>query len=123
MKRVRVLLLLLTSVIVLTACKSVDDFRNTTVNTTKRVLQAQSDTEVAIVPNGDRKLEFGDKTVTVKKSTFDTVKSIIKSNNEVKQGLVDIIGDQITDENIATIAYYADKFHLNPKDLIDWLTK
>mgnify|MGYP001643217965 CR=1 FL=1 len=89
----------------------------------KTILQTKNDVQMAVIPNGDKELTLNGQTYKVKGKTFQTIKDYLSANNKVEQTIVDLIGDQITDENIATIAYYADKYSVNAKELLNSLNK
>ena len=112
---------MLLSTVVLVGCSSVDNVKPTVVDGLKSALTAKKDVETSLVPNGDRNVTIGDKTITVKKETFDSVKELINANNQIEKTMVDLIGSQVTDKNIATIAYYAQKFHIGPESLLSFL--
>ena len=112
---------MLLSTVVLVGCSSVDNVKPTVVDGLKSALTAKKDVETSLVPNGNRNVTIGDKTITVKKETFDSVKELINANNQIEKTMVDLIGSQVTDKNIATIAYYAQKFHIDPESLLSFL--
>lgn len=112
---------MLLSTVVLVGCSSVDNVKPTVVDGLKSALTAKKDVETSLVPNGDRNVTIADKTITVKKETFDSVKALINANNQIEKTMVDLIGSQVTDKNIATIAYYAQKFHIDPESLLSFL--
>lgn len=106
----------------LTAC-SVDEIKPAIVDSLKTIITAKKDVTTAIIPNGDTEITIDGKTHTVKKETYKQVEKIVETNSELQNQLIDIIGAQITDENIATIAYYADKYSVPVKDLISSLVQ
>ena len=112
---------MLLSTVVLVGCSSVDNVKPTVVDGLKSALTAKKDVETSLVPNGDRNVTIADKTITVKKETFDSFKELINANNQIEKTMVDLIGSQVTDKNIATIAYYAQKFHIDPESLLSFL--
>ena len=80
---------------------SINNTKQAVVNNVKSVLQTKNDLQLAVIPSGDQEITINGKTHT----------------------LVDLIGSQVTDENIALIAYYSEKYSMNPKDLLNNLTK
>ncbi len=59
----------------------------------------------------------------IQNETFNTIKDYLNANNQLQQTFVDLIGSQVTNENIALLAYYSEKYSINPKDLLNNLTK
>ena len=115
-------LLLSISLLLLTAC-SVDAVKPTITNSLKTILQTKNDVQLAVIPNGDKEITIDGKTHVVKGETFKAVEDYLSANNKVQQAIIDLLDSQITDENIATIAYYADKYSVSIKDLLQTLTK
>ena len=109
----------------ITACSQlkIDPIKPVITQGLKTILQTKNDVQMAVIPDGDKELTLNGQTYTVKGETFQTIKDYLNANNKVQQTIVDLIGDQITDENIATIAYYADKYSVNAKDLLNSLNK
>ena len=108
----------------MTACgMSVDNAKKPITDGLKTVLQTQNDVALKVIPNGDRTLNINNKDVKISGSTFDAVKTLINSNTEINKALIDIIGSQVTDENIATIVYYAQKVHIEPEKLLKLVAK
>ena len=108
----------------MTACgMSVDNAKKPITDGLKTVLQTQNDVALKVIPNGDRTLNINNKDVKISGSTFDSVKTLINSNTEINKALIDIIGSQVTDENIATIVYYAQKVHIEPEKLLKLVAK
>lgn len=111
-------------VFTMTACgMSVDNAKKPITDGLKTVLQTQNNVALKVIPNGDRTLNINNKDVKISGSTFDAVKTLINSNTEINKALIDIIGSQVTDENIATIVYYAQKVHIEPEKLLKLVTK
>lgn len=102
---------------------SINNTKQAVVNNVKSVLQTKNDLQLAVIPNGDQEITINGKTHTIKNETFTAIKEYLNANNQLQQTLVDLIGNQITDENIALLAYYAEKYSINPKDLLNNLTK
>lgn len=102
---------------------SINNTKQAVLNNVKSVLNTKNDIQMAVIPDGDKELTIDGKTYKVKGKTFQLIKDYLNANNKLQQSLVDLIGSQITDENIATIAYYTDKYSINPKDLLNNLTK
>ena len=98
---------------------SINNTKKAVVNNVKSVLQTKNDLQLAVIPSGDQEITINGKTHTIKNETFTTIKNYLSANNQ----LLDLIGDQITDENIALLAYYSEKYSINPKDLLNNLTK
>lgn len=115
-------LLLSISLLLLTAC-SVDAVKPTITNGLKSILQTKNDIQLDVIPNGDKEITIDGKTHVVKGETFKAVEDYLSANNKVQQAIIDLLDSQITDENIATIAYYADKYSVSVKDLLQTLTK
>lgn len=74
-----------------------------------------------MVPNGDTSVTINGEQITVKQETFDTIHTLINTDSQIQQNVVDLVGSQITDENIAKIAYFVEKYNINPKDLLESL--
>lgn len=102
---------------------SINNTKQAVVNNVKTVLQTKNDLQLAVIPSGDQEITINGKTHTIKNETFTTIKEYLNANNKLQQTLVDLIGDQVTDENIALLAYYSEKYSINPKDLLNNLTK
>ena len=114
--------LLSTSLLILTAC-SIDAVKPTITNGLKTILQTKNDVQLTVIPDGDKEITINGKTHIVKGETFKAVEDYLSANNKAEQAIIDLLGSQITDENIATIAYYADKYSISVKDLLQTLTK
>ena len=114
-------IILLTSLLMLTAC-SVDAVKPTITNGLKTILQTKNDIQLVVIPNGDKEITIDGKTHVVKGETFKAVEDYLSANKKVQQAIIDLLDSQITDENIATIAYYADKYSVPVKDLLQNLT-
>lgn len=124
MKKILMFISVLGLVFTMTACgMSVDNAKKPIADGLKTVLQTQNDVALKVIPNGDRTLNINNKDVKISGSTFDAVKTLINSNTEINKALIDIIGSQVTDENIATIVYYAQKVHIEPEKLLKLVTK
>ena len=102
---------------------SINNTKQAVINNVKSVLQTKNDLQLAVIPSGDQEITINGKTHTIKNETFTAMKDYLSANNHLQQTLVDLIGDQITDENIALLAYYAEKYSINPKDLLNNLAK
>lgn len=102
---------------------SINNTKQAVVNNVKSVLQTKNDLQLAVIPNGDQEITINGKTHTIKNETFTAIKKYLNTNNQLQQTLVDLIGNQITDENIASLAYYSEKYSINPKDLLNNITK
>ena len=102
---------------------SINNTRQAVVNNVKSVLQTKNDLQLAVIPSGDQEITINGKTHTIKNETFTAMKDYLSANNQLQQTLVDLIGEQVTDENIALLAYYSEKYSINPKDLLNNLTK
>ena len=109
----------------ITACTKlkIDPIKPVVTQGLKTILQTKNDVQMAVIPNGDKELTLNGQTYKVKGETFQLIKDYLNANNKLQQTIVDLVGDQITDENIATIAYYADKYSVNAKDLLNTLNK
>ncbi len=124
MKKILMFISVLGLVFTMTACgMSVDNAKKPITDGLKTVLQTQNNVALKVIPNGDRTLNINNKDVKISGSTFDAVKTLINSNTEINKALIDIIGSQVTDENIATIVYYAQKVHIEPEKLLKLVTK
>lgn len=122
MKKLITTLLLGLTIITLSACNmSVDKTKPTLQSGLKSALTTKANVEMSIVPSGDKQITIDGKTTTIPAGTFDAVRTYIDTNNKIQQSLIDIVGSQITDENIATIIYYAQKMHIEPEKLLDIL--
>ena len=124
MKKILMFISVLGLVFTMTACgMSVDNAKKPITDGLKTVLQTQNNVALKVIPNGDRTLNINNKDVKISGSTFDAVKTLINSNTEINKALIDIIGSQVTDENIATIVYYAQKVHIEPEKLLKLVAK
>ena len=124
MKKILMFISVLGLVFTMTACgMSVDNAKKPITDGLKTVLQTQNNVALKVIPNGDRTLNINNKDVKISGSTFDSVKTLINSNTEINKALIDIIGSQVTDENIATIVYYAQKVHIEPEKLLKLVAK
>lgn len=122
MKKLLLIFVVLISIVACTKIK-VNPIKPVITQGLKTILQTKNDVQMAVIPDGDKELTLNGQTYTVKGETFKTIKDYLNANNKVQQTVVDLVGDQITDENIATIAYYADKYSVNAKDLLNSLNK
>lgn len=122
---VKKLLVIVFVLVGITACSQfkIDPIKPVITQGLKTILQTKNDVQMAVIPDGDKELTLNGQTYTVKGETFQTIKDYLNANNKVQQTIIDLVGDQITDENIATIAYYADKYSVNAKDLLNSLNK
>lgn len=122
---VKKLFFIVCALVAITACSQlkIDPIKPVITQGLKTILQTKNDVQMAVIPDGDKELTLNGQTYTVKGETFQTIKDYLNANNKVQQTIVDLVGDQITDENIATIAYYADKYSVNAKDLLNSLNK
>lgn len=102
---------------------SINNTRQAVVKNVKSVLQTKKDLQLAVIPSGDQEITINGKTHIIKNETFTAIKDYLNANNQLQQTLVDLIGSQVTDENIALLAYYSEKYSINPKDLLNNLTK
>lgn len=122
MKRLLLIFVVLISIVACTKIK-VNPIKPVVTQCLKTILQTKNDVQMAVVPDGDKELTLNGQTYTVKGETFKIIKDYLNANNKIQQTVIDLVGDQITDENIATIAYYADKYSVNAKDLLNSLNK
>lgn len=122
MKKLLLIFVVLISIVACTKIK-VNPIKPVITQGLKTILQTKNDVQMAVIPDGDKELTLNGQTYTVKGQTFQTIKDYLNANNKIQQTVVDLVGDQITDENIATIAYYADKYSVNAKDLLNSLNK
>ena len=122
---VKKLFFIVCALVAITACSQlkIDPIKPVITQGLKTILQTKNDVQMAVIPDGDKELTLNGQTYTVKGETYQTIKDYLNANNKVQQTIVDLVGDQITDENIATIAYYADKYSVNAKDLLNSLNK
>ena len=102
---------------------SINNTKQAVVKNVKSVLQTKKDLQLAVIPSGDQEITINGKTHIIKNETFTAIKDYLNANNQLQQTLVDLIGSQVTDENIALLAYYSEKYSINPKDLLNNLTK
>lgn len=108
------------TLLTLTAC-SVDEVKKPVTNALKTALTTEKEVLTSVVPNGDHVVAIDGKEVTIPAKTFDGIRTLISTNETISKGLVDIIGDQITEENIAVMAYYAQKYSLDVKTMLETL--
>lgn len=117
----KVLLVLALSTLILTAC-SVNEVKPKIIETVKSALNLKRDLKrdvtTSLLPDQDTSLTIDGKTYTVKKETMDSAKKLIETNTEMETILVDLVGSAVTDENIAVVAYYAEKFGLSLEELL-----
>ena len=125
MNQLKKILLIVCVLVGITACTKlkIDPIKPVVTQGLKTILQTKNDVQMAVIPNGDKELTLNGQTYKVKGETFQLIKDYLNANNKLQQTIVDLVGDQITDENIATIAYYADKYSVNAKDLLNTLNK
>lgn len=109
--------LILTACFILTAC-SVNEVKPKIIETVKSALNLKRDVTTSLLPDQDTSLTIDGKTYTVKKETMDSAKKLIETNTEMETILVDLVGSAVTDENIAVVAYYAEKFGLSLEELL-----
>lgn len=111
--------------IVLTGCGnlSVNNSKQPIINGLKKTLQVKNDVALSMVPNGDQTMVIDGKNVTIPGGTFTAVKTLINSNTAINNTVVDIVGNQVTDENIAIIIYYAQKIHIDPEKMLKLISK
>ncbi len=102
---------------------SINNTKQAVVKNVKSVLQTKKDLQLAVIPSGDQEITINGKTHIIKNETFTAIKDYLNANNQLQQTLVDLISSQVTDENIALLAYYSEKYSINPKDLLNNLTK
>lgn len=102
---------------------SINNTKQAVMKNVKSVLQTKKDLQLAVIPSGDQEITINGKTHIIKNETFTAIKDYLNANNQLQQTLVDLIGSQVTDENIALLAYYSEKYSMNPKDLLNNLTK
>lgn len=102
---------------------SINNTKQAVMKNVKSVLQTKNDLQLAVIPSGDQEITINGKTHIIKNETFTAIKDYLNANNQLQQTLVDLIGSQVTDENIALLAYYSEKYSMNPKDLLNNLTK
>ena len=113
----KLLLVLAFSTLILTAC-SVNEVKPKIIETVKSALNLKRDVTTSLLPDQDTSLTIDGKTYTVKKETMDSAKKLIETNVEMETILVDLVGSAVTDENIAVVAYYAEKFGLSLEELL-----
>lgn len=109
--------LIFTATLILTAC-SVNEVKPKIIETVKSALNLKRDVTTSLLPDQDTSLTIDGKTYTVKKETMDSAKKLIETNTEMETILVDLVGSAVTDENIAVVAYYAEKFGLSLEELL-----
>lgn len=116
------LLLVIASVFMLSAC-SINTVKPFVVNGLKTIIKTKQNIAMEVLPDGDKQINLNGENVTVPKEVFGAVKEYVNANANIDNALVDLIGSQITDENIALIAHYSDKYGVPVKDLLNQLTK
>lgn len=112
--------LLLTSLF-LSGCGQVNAHKDKVVNGLEKTLNLKKDVVTSLVPGGDTKLTVGEKTITIPKSTMDSTRKLIEANTEIEKAVLHIDGDNVTDENIALITYYAQKIGITGEELLKML--
>lgn len=123
-KKFFILISMVGLLVTMTTCGiSVNNARKTITDGLKTALQTQNDVALKVVPNSDRTLTINNKEVTIPGSTFNAVKTLIINNNKTNKAIIDIVGSQVTDENIAIIIYYAQKVNIEPEKLLKLVTK
>ena len=113
-------MIILWTALTLCAC-SINQVKQPVIDTIKTTMTAKNKVITSILPSGDQSVTIGDQTLTVKSETISQIKEIINTDTAIKSGILDFLGEQITDENIATIAYYAEKLHVDVKSLMSLL--
>ena len=96
----------------LCAC-SINEVKKPVIDMIKTTMTAKNKVATTLLPSGDQSVTINGKTITIKE--------IINTDSKIKNGLIDFLGDQITDENIATIAYYAENLHIDVQSLLSLL--
>lgn len=104
----------------LCAC-SINEVKKPVIDMIKTTMTAKNKVATTLLPSGDQSVTINGKTITVKGETLTQIKEIINTDSKIKNGLIDFLGDQITDENIATIAYYAENLHIDVQSLLSLL--
>lgn len=123
-KKIFILISMVGLLVTMTTCGiSVNNARKTITDGLKTALQTQNDVALKVIPNSDRTLTINNKEVTIPGSTFNAVKTLIINNNKTNKAIIDIVGSQVTDENIAIIIYYAQKVNIEPEKLLKLVTK
>ena len=123
-QKIFILISIVGILVTMTTCgMSVNNARKTITDGLKTALQTQNDVALKVIPNSDRTLTINNKEVTISGTTFNAVKTLIINNNKTNKAIIDIVGSQVTDENIATIVYYAQKVHIEPEKLLKLVTK
>ena len=123
-KKFFILISMVGLLVTMTTCGiSVNNARKTITDGLKTALQTQNDVALKVIPNSDRTLTINNKEVTIPGSTFNAVKTLIINNNKTNKAIIDIVGSQVTDENIAIIIYYAQKVNIEPEKLLKLVTK
>ena len=118
-QKIFILISIVGILVTMTTCgMSVNNARKTITDGLKTALQTQNDVALKVIPNSDRTLTINNKEVTIPGSTFNAVKTLIINNNQTNKALIDIVGSQVTDENIAIIIYYAQKVNIEPEKLL-----
>lgn len=111
---------LLGCVLFVTAC-SFDSAKNTAIDGVKSALTVKNDIIITAIPNGDQTVVIDGKEITVSADTLQLVEELVSTNTELNKKLVDLVGSQITQENITTIAYYIEKTKIPAKDFLSIL--
>ena len=123
-QKIFILISIVGILVTMTTCgMSVNNARKTITDGLKTALQTQNDVALKVIPNSDRTLTINNKEVTIPGSTFNAVKTLIINNNKTNKAIIDIVGSQVTDENIAIIIYYAQKVNIEPEKLLKLVTK
>lgn len=104
----------------LCAC-SINEVKKPVIDMIKTTMTAKNKVATTLLPSGDQSVTINGKTIIVKGETLTQIKEIINTDSKIKNGLIDFLGDQITDENIATIAYYAENLHIDVQSLLSLL--
>lgn len=124
MKNVIKLLSVFSIMLFLVSCgMSVNEVKPVVIQNFKTVITFKNDVAVKLLPEGDQEITIGGDTVTVKQETISKIKDLIEMDAQIKEGLVDLAGEQVTDENIAKIAHFAEKNNLDPKVFLATLSK
>lgn len=123
-QKIFILISIVGILVTMTTCgMSVNNARKTITDGLKTALQTQNDVALKVIPNSDRTLTINNKEVTISGTTFNAVKTLIINNNKTNKAIIDIVGSQVTDENIAIIIYYAQKVNIEPEKLLKLVTK
>lgn len=122
--KIKILFLSFISLLIFSGCNfKINDLKPKVISEIKKIVTLKNSTAIAILPNGNQTINIGNETVEVKSETIENIRKIIELDAEINERFIDLIGDPITDENIAKLAYYSEKWNIKPEKLMEIFKK